>query len=1107
MVIAELPLWVAHSGGTSTPKANGGNPASHSSKPRHEESLSLLLARQTKTAIYSIDSSPTANIFATAGGDGAIRIWNAGALFPSPKNHTAAQFKEETGAYVSSSGGSSADEDSSDTGDDENPSGPIEPVHDLTAIARRKDGSTLTDGVGTSNVVAPTNSSPSKTTKKQKNRLLCTLTAHTGSSVLCVRFSHSGDLLASAGDDACVCIYARRQSDNMQWSRTKLCRGHGLDVVDLAWAPDDSYLVSCSLDSATPIIVWKPKTASSSSSSSMICNPFKILGEKIHTSTVKGVTFDPAGSYVASSGDDPAVCIWRAHDDWGLEARIDSGIFRQWKDEDSMTQSLFRRISWATDGSFICTTNAVVKNKHVASTISREKWAIASSGSASGAASLVGHTQPVVVSRHSPSLLNVRKEKSTEDDKSSDSESENAAGDGHPDYATLLALGDRKGFITIWTTNKTRPIFKLQCSESHCTVTDLSWGMLKNGDLMLLVALLDGQIVALRFSVPDEIGPLLSTREKSRVFQLRYGIDTDLDYFVGQSSGPRLIENTLQLTLEEHKDEPEDDDPMHIDSPDPASNSDPVNALVARSIKDQQKESRSQGKKRVQPVLMQFKPSPQKRPKATPEKAVEPKDPIQQAKEAAERTRKQPAASAADTEPKRPAEPESTPPPPAARAVAPTRDGPQTILPAVPHSKERLYSVDLPVRSPHPSQSTSLLFECCNVTKTPAGSKGGAMACIEASVKFDGKSAWKETIPGSSCCALAASSRLLAIGTTDGSVLLYATSPTIGWTSRFCFRSHPPFIIGHPVVALQLQEDEPAVSSDYENTIKMLVIGADGYFAVYSLVPDCRLCYKGSIIPAISHMGLCSSANQYPELSRAFLLNDDSVAIILSFLQKDSGSNDNAGPSECGPGGAIQAFVYLQKMETWARASDSRFVLSDFYSTLPPSREAEIGTSSAVLSRMDEAVRFGSMHSSLKGTHRARLGDRRANLVYSQLDDENGNFLATRSHCEDRMACAFALNSSTEFKKWFNLYLRVLVAGNRETELRHLVDILLSRESNLNGERLAVGPWWMGSASSILNLSKKELAQKLLVEAGKNRGLQRLANEIAMQLETRDGSS
>ena len=85
---------------------------------------------------------------------------------------------------------------------------------------------------------------------------------------------------------------------------------------------------------------------------------------------------------------------------------------------------------------------------------------------------------------------------------------------------------------------------------------------------MLLVSMLDGQVVALKLGIPDELGNLLRPEEQSRVFQLRYGIDlndTDMGrrrLFVGENSGPKLIENALQYFLEDQEegDNDEDDD-------------------------------------------------------------------------------------------------------------------------------------------------------------------------------------------------------------------------------------------------------------------------------------------------------------------------------------------------------------------------------------------------------------------------------------------------------------------------------------------------------------------------------------------------------------------
>ena len=394
-----------------------------------------------------------------------------------------------------------------------------------------------------------TSSNTKNTAKNQaqfshQQRLLCTLASHSG-SVLTLRFSSSGTYLASAGDDAHVLLYTKtnkpsilstgnllsgndgkKGEENVEhWDRIRICRGHNLDVVGLAWAPDDSHLVSCSLDSEAPICVWRLNLDSDSNgngvgnfssngeyrsfqgggqryyrgnSNSTTLHPFKVLGRDEHTSTVKGVAFDPAGKYVASSGDDPAICIWRAFDDWGLEARVDSssGVFRSKKknastsgasndvedgkfgdtEEDMQALanlSLFRRISFAPDGSHVCGTNATLRGKNIAAMISRNGWGVSvpkkgnsstssnKGNNTAGAANLVGHKQPVVSSRHCPYLFEVGRKKDHPDDGSDD--------DMEPKYSTLVALGDKKGFISIWSTKKSRPIFKLQCSESRCT--------------------------------------------------------------------------------------------------------------------------------------------------------------------------------------------------------------------------------------------------------------------------------------------------------------------------------------------------------------------------------------------------------------------------------------------------------------------------------------------------------------------------------------------------------------------------------------------------------------------------------------------------------------
>eukprot|EP00980_Cylindrotheca_fusiformis_P029486 scaffold23481_cov203-Cylindrotheca_fusiformis.AAC.1 len=1041
-----------------------------------------------KAAIYSVDIH--GDKIATGGGDGKVRLWNIHALFHQVDTATTttttqnqrrrrrsrpSQFRE--GGVYESSGESSSSSSSEESGaaaggslssananvsndmDVDNNDDDDNRIHDLNNVVRRKkDGgspsklpmpatTTTSSATTTTNTTAKTN--PHKPGipfhnhhHRHHDRLLCTLSAHTGSSVLAVRFSNSGQYLASAGDDAAVCIYTKSNTGgggggggNLEssvvvehWNRIKLCRGHALDAVGLAWAPDDSHLVSCSLDSNTPIIVWKLTDLATNNTNSqnrgpthysnVLCNPYKVLGKGMHTSTVKGVTFDPAGTYLASSGDDPSVCIWRAHDDWGLERRIDasSGIFRRWKENNEAqsflsSQSLFRRLSWSTDGAYICSTNAVVKNKHVASTISREGWAVSNSKStASGAANLVGHKQPVVVCRHCPLLLDARPTTTA-----GDSEAGNHDDDEEPEYGNLLALGDKRGFVTVWSTRKSRPVFKIQCSESRCTVTDLAWGRVDNKDVVLIVSLLDGQVVALRFSVPDELGKMLNAKAQARVFQMRYGIDindqTDVGggrrLFVGENSGPKLIENALQFSLENQDDDPdengdsnddENDNDMSEDEEDPTTN-------TSNELKETQTVSRSKsGKKRIQPLLMSnsnggdasskkarlSNGSASKKDKSAKKKKA---DTLDDAMEMAEKaasgaeaaattqlaTTENNASSTASAEP-------SSPSQRGPRQLSGSSNGHHhhgsnlaqgvqlASTPQIPHSTNRVHSIELPIEG----GEVPLVADCTNSIQIPQGSTGSALPCAVLSISKAGQKMWSDQFPGASCSTIAASKNLLAMGTADGCVQLFGTSPTLGWSSGLAFRSHPPLVFGGPIVMMQLHEVSAPTSGNAVQRTDMLVVSADGSFGVYTVFPELKIRYKGTIMPPMTHMLLASDLSteiHLPRLARLQLTDKNQLLLLLSLhssqgrsMAEDNGNNSS--PS-VGPGGSLQAFVYSTVSELWMRVADSRFVLSDFYSSLPLSSKSK--KPRGELSKLDDAVRMGATSGTLKAGRRGRL--------------------------------------------------------------------------------------------------------------------------------------
>ncbi len=1151
MVVAEVPLWVVHSNANAPGSNKNGEQAKNG---KANQSLLLLDGSTTngglqKAAIYSVDVH--GNRFATGGGDGTVRIWNAGALFPKPKSYIKNKYKRvgvvsdedanETtlgntlatataNKTYDSSGESSLDETIPPSSPDSvrQTKLPSSPVRDLSSIVRRKGEASKQPAPGIEKDKNATTKNNNNANITAKHRLLCTLSAHTGSSVLAVRFSNNGNYLASAGDDAVVCVYAKQDSSATQnnletnvehWVRIKLCRGHGLDAVGLAWAPDDSHLVSCSLDSKTPIIVWKltdlaeEKPSNHNFYQNVLCNPYKILGKGIHTSTVKGVTFDPAGTYLASSGDDPSVCVWRAHDDWGLEQRIDSksGIFRKWNSQTNLaSQSLFRRLSWSTDGAYICATNAVVKNKNVASTISREGWAVSSSKTATGAVNLVGHKQPVVVACHCPYLLAAGQ---MEDDS-----------DGEPEYSTLLALGDKRGFVTVWSTRKARPIFKIQCSETRCTVTDLSWGRLplehdsngKNaGDLMLLVSLLDGQVVALRFGIPDEFGKLLSDKDQARVFQLRYGIDINdvgRQLFVGDSSGkPKLIENALQFTLEHsHQHTVEDEEMPEQESRQQAAS---PQKLSSDEIRTNQLESRKGGKKRIQPLLMQTTALPvAKKPKVNaPKEKVA--DTLETAVELAEK-----AASGAAAAQKTVTKTAPSTQMVAANGQAPPQQIPQQqqqqqqiqhhsrpniqllggiqSTPQIPHSTDRIHSVDLPTKD----EGERCVADCTNSIKVPKGSSGTALPMTVLSISKGGRKLWNDQLLGSSCCAIAAIEQWLVVGTSDGCLYIYGTSPTLGWKSTTAIRAHPPFVLGRPIVSLHLHQQKDDGDEEGSKT-KLLVVTSDGNFAVYGLKPRFTLLYKGSLLPAMTHMLLSADLETdiyLPKLARIQITDTNRLLLLLSLQSPSGRTNDHeGGPAKSvGAGGSLQGFIYDKASELWIRVADSRFVLSDFYKTLP-----SVKKSKSELDHLDDSVRMGATASSLQRSRRSRS----AFVTSFSSGSDSANDVASRSHCEDRMACALSLGLAPEFEEWFAKYIKILAATGNELLLRMVVDMLLVGEYK-GGEptdnKSDMTCWWLSHCGYIFDVDRVKLVKKIVIpEMSKNRALQRITNEIAIEAE------
>ncbi|KAK9907533.1 hypothetical protein WJX75_005474 [Coccomyxa subellipsoidea] len=120
--------------------------------------------------------------------------------------------------------------------------------------------------------------------------------------VNCVRFSPSGGLLATAGDGGEVFLWKPSTGGHAAfgtepgapdpgWKQSVSLRGgHAEDVLDLAWAPDSSALLSGSIENVC--VVWDVEKGKGQGR----------LTEHCHY--VQGVAWDPARTYVVSQSAD-----------------------------------------------------------------------------------------------------------------------------------------------------------------------------------------------------------------------------------------------------------------------------------------------------------------------------------------------------------------------------------------------------------------------------------------------------------------------------------------------------------------------------------------------------------------------------------------------------------------------------------------------------------------------------------------------------------------------------------------------------------------------------------------------------------------------------------
>lgn len=181
-------------------------------------------------------------------------------------------------------------------------------------------------------------------------------------AVNCVRWSPSGEFLASSDDESFIMIWKQKsdtevvnilddtnESDKEIWITMKVLRGHIEDVYDLSWCPNSQYLISGSVDNTA--MVWDVQKGKSTS----------ILRD--HKGFVQGVAWDPMNQYLATLGTDR---IFRVFDNntrkmisQNSKCKLPVPATSPFYDKtvrlyhDDTLQTFFRRLTFSPDGQII----------------------------------------------------------------------------------------------------------------------------------------------------------------------------------------------------------------------------------------------------------------------------------------------------------------------------------------------------------------------------------------------------------------------------------------------------------------------------------------------------------------------------------------------------------------------------------------------------------------------------------------------------------------------------------------------------------------------------------------------------------------------------------
>ncbi|KAJ6677840.1 CHROMATIN ASSEMBLY FACTOR 1 SUBUNIT B [Salix viminalis] len=229
-----------------------------------------------------------------------------------------------------------------------------------------------------------------------------------GSAINVLRFSPSGELLASGADGGELIIWKLHSTETGQtWKVLKTLLFHRKDVLDLEWSADSAYLISGSVDNSC--IIWDVNKGS----------VHQLLDGHFHY--VQGVAWDPLAKYIASISSDRTCRIYVNKPQTKTKGAEKMNYVSQhviMKAEQQMSTkthlfhdetlpSFFRRLAWSPDGSFLLVPAGSYKMAATSETVNTA-YAFSRMDLSRPAVMLPGASKPVVAVRFCPVPFNLR---------------------------------------------------------------------------------------------------------------------------------------------------------------------------------------------------------------------------------------------------------------------------------------------------------------------------------------------------------------------------------------------------------------------------------------------------------------------------------------------------------------------------------------------------------------------------------------------------------------------------------------------------------------------------------------------------------------------------